>query len=67
MKVGELIKKAHLYTEQKITIRDYSTMKTFVTLDRYCFEFDPEEVERICKLRVNSFDVSEQGITIHAE
>ena len=67
MKVKELMLKAHLYGDQKISVFDYSTQKTFTTKDRYCFELDSDEVERILRLKVNSYNVNEKGIVINAE
>ena len=67
MKVGDLIKKVHLYGEQKIKVNDHSTGQTITTKDRYCFELDSDEVQRILKLKVNSFEVGEAGLTVWAE
>ncbi len=67
MKVRELMRHSHLIQGQKTKLNDYSTAKTFITVDRYCFDIDSNEVERLLNLKVNSFDVSEFGLTIHAE
>lgn len=67
MKVKELMLKAHLYGDQKITVVDHSTQQTFTTKDRYAFEMDSDEVERIIRLKVNSYNVNEKGICIYAE
>ncbi len=62
------MKKVHLYGNQKIKVRDFSVQKTFVTKDRYCFELDSEEIERICRLKVNSFEIDDQKmLVINAE
>lgn len=42
-------------------------MQTITTKDRYCFELDSDEVERIMKLKVNSYEVSNSGQTVWAE
>lgn len=67
MKVKELIAKAHLYGEQKVKIRDHSTATTFITRDRYTFALEAEEVERILKLKVNTFEITKEGLLINAE
>ena len=67
MKVGDLIKEVHLYGEQKIKVNDHSTAQTITTKDRYCFELDSDEVQRILKLKVNSFEVRDTGLTVGAE
>ncbi len=67
MKVHELMGKVHLYSPQKTTLHDYSTQQTFTTKDRYAFEMDSSEVERLLGLKVNSFAVGEKGIEIFAE
>lgn len=67
MKVKELILKAHLRLSQRITLNDRSTATTFVTKDRYCFGLASEEVERLLKLKVNSYNVADTGLTIWAE
>jgi len=67
IKVGELIKKVHLYGDQKIKVNDHSTAQTITTKDRYCFELDSDEVQRILKLKVNSFEVRDTGLTVWAE
>ena len=67
MKVNELMKKVHLYKGQSVTLIDHSTATTFKTSGRYAFDIDSEEVERLLKLKVNTFNVNEMGICIHAE
>lgn len=67
MKVGELIKKVHLYKGQGITLIDHSTATTFKTCGRYTFDKDSDEIERLMKLKVNTFDVNEDGLRIYAE
>ena len=67
MKVRELMKHAHLINGQKTKLNDHSTDKTFVTVDRYSFDVGSDEVDRLLNLKVNSFDVSGFGLTIHAE
>lgn len=67
MKVKDLITKAHLFGSQKITLSDRSTAQTLTTSDRYYFDVDSEEAERIFKLKVNSFEVGADGIKIWAE
>ena len=67
MKVGDLIKKAHLYGEQKIKVNDRSTAQTITTKDRNCFELDSDEVQRLLKLKVNSYEVNAAGLTVWAE
>ncbi len=67
MKVGDLIKKVYLYRERKIKVNGHSTAQTITTKDRYCFELDSDEVQRILKLKVNSFEVGEAGLTVWAE
>lgn len=67
MKVKELMRKVHLYGEQRIMVNDLCTQQTITTKDRYCFELDSDEVERIFNLKVNSFEVNEKGLRIWAE
>ena len=67
MKVGELIRRALLYGDQQIEVRDFSTKQTFLTKHRFAFELDSEEVARIINLKVNTFEISDRGITINAE
>ncbi len=67
MKVRELMKHVHLIKGQKTKLNDYSTSKTFITVDCYCFDIESEELERLLSLKVNTFDVSDYGLTIHAE
>lgn len=67
MKVKELIQKAHLYSGQKIRLNDHSTKKTYETVDRYNFNIDRDEAERISKLKVCTFEVDIDGLKIWAE
>lgn len=67
MKVGQLIKKAHLIKGQKIVIQDVSNKKSVASRDRYDFNCSEEEEKRLMNLRVNSFYVHDTGINIWAE
>ena len=67
MKVKELMKHAHLFGDQKTTLHDYSTQRTFTTQDRYAFGLDATEVERLLTLKVNTFRTSDKGLEIFAE
>ena len=67
MKVRELISKAHLFSGQKIKLNDMSTGQTFITKDRYAFDIDSEEVDRLLCLRVNTFNVNNTGLIIWAK
>ena len=67
MKVKDLVKKAHLYKGQSITVRDATTCTTYRSKDRYSFEHESTEKETIWDLRVNSFEVNADGLTIWAQ
>lgn len=66
MKVKELMNHANLLGGQKTILHDYSTQKTF-TADRCCFGLNSNEVERILKLKVNTFRTNDNGLEIFAE
>ena len=66
MKVRELTAKVNLISGQNIKLVDHSTCKTFITKERYAFDLGSDEIERLLKLKVNSFTVCNTGITIHA-
>lgn len=67
MKVRELMNKAHLFNGQRTKLNDVTNAKTYVTVDRYAFELGSDLTERLLNMRVNSFNVSANGLTIWAE
>ena len=66
MKVKELMSHANLLSGQKTILHDYSTKKVF-TANLQCFGMDSCEVDRILKLKVNTFRTSDKGLEIFAE
>ena len=67
MKVKDIIKKAHLYPGQAVTVNNVTTAETYKTKNRYSFEHEKVGSAAILNLKVNSFDVSADGLTIWAE
>ena len=67
MKVRELMNKAHLINGQHTKLNDVTNQETYVTVDRYAFELGSDAVEKLLNMKVNSFSVSNDGLTIWAE
>ena len=67
MKVRELMNKAHLFDGQHVKLNDVTNQETYITVDRYAFELGSDVVERLLDMKVNSFNVSADGLTIWAE
>ena len=66
MKVKDLLAKVHLISGQNIKLIDHSTITTFCTKNRYTFGLNSDVVERLMKLKVDSFTVCDAGLTVHA-
>lgn len=66
MKVKDLLAKVHLISGQNIKLIDHSTVTTFFSKDRYAFGLNSNVVERLMKLKVDSFTVCDAGLTVHA-
>lgn len=67
MKVRELMNKAHLIKGQRTKLNDVTNQETYITIDRYTFELGSDVVEKLLNMKVNSFSVNNDGLTIWAE